>query len=96
MNYKLPDFYKLTKIEQASILFHESLWILRNELNYGQVISMEQYAQAYFESNNSPENFYRFYSQLSFLLDDATVGFLATLRFDQKQKIFFLFFNTPI
>lgn len=57
---------------------------------------MEQYAQAYFESNNSPENFYRFYSQLSFLLDDATVGFLATLRFDQKQKIFFLFFNTPI
>lgn len=84
--FLLPEFYQLTTVEQAAILFHESLWIFRNELTYEQVIAAEQDVQAFFEDESSPENVYRFYSQLSFLLDDSNVGFMATLRFDLSKN----------
>lgn len=84
----LPDFYKLTESEQAAILFHESLWILNPLLNYVNIITAEQAAQAYFENANVGENVHAFYYQLSLLMEDRTIPLIAALQFDRNQGFF--------
>jgi hypothetical protein len=48
----LPEFFRLSEVEQAAILFHEALWIVNQRATYEQIIDIEQVAQAYFQAPN--------------------------------------------
>lgn len=84
----LPEFYQLKESEQAAILFHESLWILNPLLEYAQVVSAEEAAQAFFENPLVGQNVYAFYYQLSRLLKDSTLPLMAALQFDKSSGVF--------
>lgn len=45
----LPEFFRLTEIEQAAILFHEALWLVNSKATYEQIINIEQVTQAYLQ-----------------------------------------------
>lgn len=44
----LPEFFRLSEVEQAAVLLHEALWIVNPNATYEQIISIEQSAQTYF------------------------------------------------
>lgn len=80
--FLLPDFYKLTELEQAVVLLHESAWVLDPFLDYHGVVAFEQATQAFFEDGATAQNVDSFYRQLSLLLKDPRVALLPTLQFD--------------
>lgn len=86
--FLLPEFYKLKEVEQAAILFHESLWLLREELTYSEVVWTETVAQAYFQEPQSAERFYDFHLQLSTLLGDIRSVLYGALVRDTQVGAF--------
>ncbi|NUN06174.1 MAG: hypothetical protein HUU57_10475 [Bdellovibrio sp.] len=80
--FLLPDFYKLTELELAVVLLHESAWMLDPLLDYQGVVTFEQATQAFFEDGTTAQNVHSFYRQLSLLLKDPRVALLPTLQFD--------------
>ncbi len=49
----LPEFFRLSEVEQAAVLFHEALWIVNPKATYEQIVNIEQVAQDYFQGPNS-------------------------------------------
>lgn len=85
----LPEFYHLSEVEQAAILFHESLWAGGYGLSYETVIMAEQAAQAYFLNSNDKETYYRFFATLNNVLP-AHLGryalLYAAINFELNNK----------
>lgn len=81
----LPEFYELTEKEQAAILLHESMWIWKPNSTYRAVVSVEQTAQAYFETN-SPENFYNFAYAIGWLANSPRFPVAAAIGYDLTQN----------
>jgi hypothetical protein len=78
----LEEFYKLKINEQKAMLLHEALWIMDSNLEYEQVISIEQEAQAYFQDHSNLKAFYNFVDQLAAATGDRTLLLNATLQMD--------------
>ncbi|MBS1971345.1 MAG: hypothetical protein JSU04_13640 [Bdellovibrionales bacterium] len=66
--FLMPEFYKLNEIQQATILFHESLWNLQVEISYDQMVDMEMAAEAYFTNPYDQEAIFDFYDKLGRML----------------------------
>lgn len=81
-----PEFYKLTDVEQAAILFHESLWAGKYSLNYESVMIAEQAAQAYFLNPNDKETYFRFFSTIHSVLPEH-IGQYALLYSAMKFEL---------
>lgn len=85
----LPEFYHLSEVEQAAILFHESLWAGGYDLNYESVIIAEQAAQAYFVNPKDKEIYYRFFSTLNNILPQRLGRYAllyAVIKFELDNK----------
>ncbi|WP_413294627.1 hypothetical protein ACLSU7_05885 [Bdellovibrio sp. HCB185ZH] len=78
----LEEFYQLKINEQKAMLLHEALWIMDSNLEYEQVISIEQEAQAYFQDHSNLKAFYNFVDQLADATRDRTLLLNATLQMD--------------
>lgn len=81
----LPEFYQLTRAEQAAILLHESLWIWKPNSTYHEVVSVEQAAQAYFEKR-TPTSFYDFVYNLGRVAKSPRFAVAAALGFDLAEN----------
>lgn len=67
--FLLPPFFQLKQSEQAAILFHESLWIVKPDIEYDQLVRAEMTMQRHIE---------KFGTQTVFSLDLLTaIGFVA-------------------
>lgn len=51
--FLLPPFYHLKAVEQAAILFHESLWIVKPSIAYEDLVSAEITMQSHIEKYGS-------------------------------------------
>jgi hypothetical protein len=58
--YLLPSFYRLNKIEQMTILYHEVLWLYHSKISYKQVIEKEINFQSHLENPLDASKAYRF------------------------------------
>ncbi len=47
--YLLPPFFKLNQTEQAAILFHESIWIVKPSISYADLVNAEITMQSHIE-----------------------------------------------
>jgi hypothetical protein len=47
--YLLPPFFQLKSAEQAAILFHESIWIVKPNVQYDELVNAEMVMQAHIE-----------------------------------------------
>lgn len=57
----LPNFYKLNTLQQQAILFHETLWLVKYDITYDTVVSLEKTFQSYI-SNKTYENCVEFHN----------------------------------
>lgn len=80
--YLLPSFYKLSKIEQAAILFHEAYWILNPKANYAEVVSAEMEFQKFLELKEAGKYDLGFPKLLGKLMNDPTIPVKASYRAD--------------
>lgn len=56
--FLLPPFFVLKESEQAAILFHESIWILKPEVEYQELVNAEMTMQAHIQNNGAHLNVY--------------------------------------
>lgn len=73
----LPDFFSLSPVEKATILFHESMWIQGSIQTVEQMISLEYLFQQLLEKKN-PSSIFEFYEMLSPLLGDDNYSWQLT------------------
>jgi hypothetical protein len=78
--FLLPSFFELTEVQQAAVLFHESLWVAYKDTSYEMMVVTEQAAQAYFQDPGNDTNFYNFYYQLSVISQDRLLPIKAFLK----------------
>ncbi|MBO9665772.1 MAG: hypothetical protein J7501_03050 [Bdellovibrio sp.] len=82
------EFYQLKDYEQAAILFHEALWLLKPELTYEQVVAVEQEAQKFFQNHNDKQAYYNFLMKLSDIFNDNNFYLFPLLSEDFQAGIF--------
>ncbi|QDK44886.1 hypothetical protein DOM22_06775 [Bdellovibrio sp. ZAP7] len=84
----MNEFYKLKEVEQAVILLHEGLWIYNATLEYTDVLSLEQDAQAYFQDHSNTKALLSMITKLSDVFSDRSLPLSATMALDYKAGIF--------
>ena len=47
--FLLPPFFRLNQTEQAAILFHESIWLLKPSISYDELVAAEMTMQSHIE-----------------------------------------------
>ena len=87
----LPEFFRLKKVEQQAILFHELLWVQNSRLSYTDVVRTEMAAQNYFVNGATDRNAYlQFFLLLSSIFNDVIVQpdfiFQPTLSYEQNRS----------
>lgn len=80
--YLLPNFYKLTAVQQQAILFHENYWIVNNNATYSEVIQAEMTFQAYLENTHSVKRLVN----LMKLTGERSDVLRATINYDLKNN----------
>jgi hypothetical protein len=84
----LEEFYKLKINEQKAMLLHEALWIMNPNLQYQQVIAIEQEAQAYFQDHKNLKAFYNFVNLLGEAVADKSLILSSMLQMDFMSGAF--------
>lgn len=84
--YLLPEFYKLTKNDQAAILFHEGYWIRKPNASYLDVVSAEISFSKYLEARSRNQYDESLGQKLGILLDDPAIALNMGLTYDLKVK----------
>lgn len=83
--YLLPEFFKLSEIGQAAILFHETLWVIDPRLTYDFVASAEIKFQRYVETSGGDHGYDSdLFQVLSKIFPDPTIILHAAARADFK------------
>ncbi len=84
--YLLPEFFTLTPIRQAAILFHEGLWVINSELSYRDVIDAEIQFEHYL-TNAGPNFGYdvMVFAIFQRLFNDPVLGIIAAAKDDMKN-----------
>lgn len=78
--FLLPEFYQLTEVEQATILLHETAWILNPKQTYEDIVELETSAQLFFQHPQDPQNIFRFYRNVTQVLNDPTALVYAMIK----------------
>lgn len=87
--FLLPPFFQLKPAEQAAILFHESLWIVKPEIQYDELVYAEMVMQRHIEKNGTKSVYSEeFVDMISRLFDNRTIGFVAAIFEDIKAGLF--------
>ncbi|UYL09673.1 hypothetical protein B9G69_003680 [Bdellovibrio sp. SKB1291214] len=82
----LPEFFRLSEIEQAAVLFHEALWIVNQKATYQQIISIEQSAQAYFTPGSLKEDLIRMLYTLGRFLNEPILPVVPAIMLDARPS----------
>ncbi len=91
--YLLPDYYKLSQVDQEAILYHEAYWILHPTSNYTTVIESESAFEAFLENPYSSTNIMNWLATVGTTADelkaaiqfDLNTGALGGLLVNQNQ-----------
>lgn len=66
--FLLPEFFKLTELQKAVMLFHESMWNLQVDISYPDMVNLEMATEAYFNAPTDPQIFFNFFDLLGRML----------------------------
>jgi hypothetical protein len=80
----LPEFFRLTEVEQAAVLLHEALWIVNKSATYEQIISIEQSAQTYFSERTCPENLIQLLYNLGRFVDEPFLPVIPAIMMQAR------------
>lgn len=84
--YLLPNFYKLSENEQATILFHEAYWLLNPVADYAQVVNAEMIFQEFLELKEAGKYNHKLPRLLGKLLSDPTLALRSAVKEDLRNK----------
>lgn len=84
--YLLPNFYKLSENEQATILFHEAYWILNPKADYAKVVNAEMIFQEFLELKESGKYNHKLPRLLGTLLSDPTLALQSAVKEDMRTN----------
>ena len=86
ITYLLPPFYKLSKVEQAAIIFHEAYWIMNPDADYNEVVSAEMAFQEYAEKSQKGIFSNKLPRLLSKMTGSKTLALTAALQADARSQ----------
>ncbi len=87
--FLLPPFFSLKSAEQAAILFHESLWLVKPDIKYDELVSAEIVMQAHIERNGvQPAYNSELVAILSGLVNKPQYALYAAIKEDIQAGVF--------
>jgi hypothetical protein len=95
--FLLPPFFQLKPAEQAAILFHESIWIIKPDIQYDELVSAEVTMQNHIEQfgTNSVYDL-ELLLVIGQIFNSPSVVFAAALNEDIKAGLFKVEVPQPI
>lgn len=82
-SYLLPEFYYLSEVQQAAILFHESLWILNAKFDYRTIIDAEIKFERYLTTRRPNYGFESdLFSVLNQVFDNPHLALMSAAKDD--------------